>query len=46
MAVSAEAASLIEDQGAVSSDDRQKLLVLLIDYAPASQYGQLLDDVG
>lgn len=46
MAVSAEAASLIEDQGAVASDDRQKLLVLLIDYAPASQYGQLLDDVG
>ncbi len=46
IAVSAEAASLIEDQGAVSSDDRQKLLVLLIDYAPAAQYGQLLDDVG
>jgi hypothetical protein len=46
MAVSAEAASLIEDQEAVSSDDRDKLLVLLIDYAPASQYGQLLDDVG
>lgn len=46
MAVSAEAASLIEDHGAVSSDDRQKLLVLLIDYAPAAQYGQLLDDVG
>lgn len=46
MAVSAEAASLIEDYGAVPSDDRQKLLVLLIDYAPAAQYGQLLDDVG
>ena len=45
MAVSAEAASRIEDQGAVSSDDRQKLLVLLIDYAPAAKYGQLLDDV-
>lgn len=45
LAVSAEAASLIEDQGAVTSDDRQKLLVLLIDYAPAAQYGQLLDDV-
>lgn len=45
MAVSAETASLIEDQGAVSSEDRQKLLVLLIDYAPAAQYGQLLDDV-
>jgi hypothetical protein len=46
MAVSAEAASLIEDQGSVSSEDRQKLLVLLIDYAPAAQYGKLLDDVG
>jgi hypothetical protein len=46
MAVSAEAASLIEDQGAVSSEDRQKLLVLLIDYAPAAQYGELLDQVG
>lgn len=46
MAVSAEAASLIEDQGHVSSEDRQKLLVLLIDYAPAAQYGKLLDEVG
>jgi hypothetical protein len=46
MAVSAEAASLIEDQGSVPSEDRQKLLVLLIDYAPAAQYGQLLDEVG
>jgi hypothetical protein len=46
MAVSAEAASLIEDQGSVQSEDRQKLLVLLIDYAPAAQYGQLLDEVG
>lgn len=46
MAVSAEAASLIEDQGILPSEDRQKLLVLLIDYAPAAQYGQLLDAVG
>ena len=46
MAVSAEASSLIEDQGIVPSEDRQKLLVLLIDYAPAAQYGQLLDEVG
>lgn len=46
MAVSAEAASLIEDQGSVPSEDRQKLLVLLIDYAPAAQYGKLLDEVG
>ena len=46
MAVSAEASSLIEDQGIVPSEDRQKLLVLLIDYAPAAQYGKLLDEVG
>lgn len=43
MAVSAEAASRIEDQGAISSEERPKLLVLLIDYAPASEYGQLLE---
>jgi hypothetical protein len=46
MAVSAEAATLIEDQGMVASEDRQKLLVLLIDSAPAAQYGKLLDEVG
>lgn len=46
MAVSAEEAALIEDQGFVASEDRQKLLVLLIDYAPAAQYGKLLDEVG
>jgi hypothetical protein len=46
LAVSAEAASLLEDQGMIGAEDRQKLLVMLIDYAPASQYGQLLDDVG
>ena len=46
LAVSAEAASLLEDQGIVGSEDRQKLLVLLIDYAPASRYGKLLDEVG
>jgi hypothetical protein len=46
MAVSAETASLIEDQGSVPSEDRHKLLVLLIDYAPAAQYGRLMDEVG
>ena len=46
MAVSAEAASGLEDQGIVEPEDRQKLLVLLIDFAPAAQYGKLLDDVG
>lgn len=43
--LSAEAATLLEDQGVVSSGDRQKLLVLLIDYAPVDQYAELLDDV-
>lgn len=46
MAVSAEAASGLEDQGIVEPEDRHKLLVLLIDFAPAAQYGKLLDDVG
>ncbi|MFO0707514.1 MAG: hypothetical protein U0412_11745 [Nitrospira sp.] len=45
MALSAEAATLLEDQQAVSPDDRQKLLVLLIDYAPVDEYARLLDDV-
>jgi hypothetical protein len=46
MAVSAEAASMIEDQGLVAPEDRQKLLVLLIDYAPAAEYGRLLESAG
>ena len=46
MAVSAEAASRIEDQGLVPSEDREKLLVLLIDDAPAEEYGRLLDQIG
>ena len=41
----AEAATLLEDLGVVSSDDRPKLLMLLIDYAPVDQYAALLDDV-
>ncbi|MCP9472787.1 MAG: hypothetical protein NNA30_08660 [Nitrospira sp.] len=47
MAVSAETASLIEDHGFLSSEeDRNKLLVLLIDYAPAAHYGKLLEEAG
>lgn len=42
--ICAETATLITDQGLVSSEDRPKLLVLLIDYAPASEYGRLLDE--
>ena len=44
--ICAETASLIEDQGIISPEDRAKLLVLLIDYAPASEYGRLLEEVG
>jgi hypothetical protein len=44
MAVSAEAASRIEDQGGILPEDRSKLLVLLIDYAPAAEYGKLLEE--
>jgi hypothetical protein len=46
MAVSAEAASHIEAQDIVPFEDRDKLLVLMIDYSPAAEYGKLLDDVG
>ena len=42
--ICAEVAALMEDQGLISSDDRSKMLVLLIDYAPASEYGQLLEE--
>lgn len=45
LGLSAEAATLLEDQGVVSLDDRQKVLVLLIDYAPVDEYAQLLDDI-
>lgn len=44
--ICAETASLMEDQGIISSEEREKLLVLLIDHAPASEYGRLLDEVG
>jgi len=44
MAVSAEAALRIEDQGGILSEDRAKLLVLLIDDAPAAEYGKLLEE--
>lgn len=46
MGVCAETAGLMEDQGLISFGDREKLMVLLIDYAPASEYGTLLEHVG
>lgn len=46
MGICAETAGLMEDLGLIESGDREKLLVLLIDYAPASEYGRLLDQSG
>ena len=44
LGICAETASLMEDEDIISATDREKLLVLLIDYAPASEYGRLLDE--
>ena len=46
MGICAETAGLIEDLGLIESGDREKLLVLLIDYAPAAEYGRLLENIG
>ncbi len=46
LGICAETASLMEDEGIIPTTDREKLLVLLIDYAPASEYGRLLDEAG
>ncbi|MBH0201644.1 MAG: hypothetical protein HP496_04920 [Nitrospira sp.] len=45
MGICAEAASLMEDHGIISPEDRAKLLVLLIDHTPASEYGRLLEEM-
>ncbi len=44
--ICAETASLMEDQGLIEPGGREKLLVLLLDYTPASEYGRLLENVG
>jgi hypothetical protein len=46
MGICAETAGLLEDLGLIESGDREKLLVLLIDYAPAAEYGRLLENIG
>lgn len=46
MGICAETAGLMEDQGLITSEDREKMMVLLIDYTPASEYGRLLENVG
>ena len=46
LAVSAEAAALMEENQLVKEAERRNLLTLLIDFVPADTYGQLLKDVG
>ena len=46
LAISAEAASLIEENRWVQEAARRNLLTLLIDFVPVDTYGQLLEDIG
>jgi hypothetical protein len=46
LAVSAEAATLMEENHLVKETERHNLLTLLIDLVPVDSYGQLLEDVG
>lgn len=46
LAVSAEAAALIEEGRWVQEAERRNLLTLLIDFVPVDTYGQLLEDIG
>ena len=46
LAVSAEAAALMEENRWVKEAEQRNLLTLLIDFVPVDTYGQLLQDVG
>jgi hypothetical protein len=46
LAVSAEAAALMEENRLVKEEERRNLLTLLIDFVPVDTYGQLLEGVG
>jgi hypothetical protein len=46
LAVSAEAAALMEENRLVTEAERRNLLTLLIDFVPVDTYGRLLEDVG
>jgi hypothetical protein len=46
LAVSAEAAALMEETQLVKETERRNLLTLLIDFVPVDTYGRLLEDVG
>ena len=43
--VSAEAASILESGGAVPSEDRQKILALLLDLVPVDPIGELVAEL-
>jgi hypothetical protein len=46
LAVSAEAATLMEENRLVKEAEQRNLLTLLIDFVPVDTYGRLLEDVG
>lgn len=46
LAVSAEAAALMEENQLVKEVERRNLLTFLIDFVPVDTYGRLLEDVG
>ena len=46
LAVSAEAAELMEEKHLVTEGERRNLLTLLIDFVPVETYGRLLQDIG
>jgi hypothetical protein len=46
LAVSAEAAALMEENRLVKETEQRNLLTLLIDFVPVDTYGRLLEDVG
>jgi len=46
LAVSADAAELMEENHVVTEAERRNLLTLLIDFVPVDTYGRLLEDVG
>jgi hypothetical protein len=46
LGVSAEAATLMEDNRLVTEAERRNVLTLLIDFVPVDSYGLLLENVG
>ncbi len=46
LAISADAADLMEERQLVKEEERRNLLTLVIDFVPVDTYGQLLQDVG